>query len=292
MKNIFILIGLFCIVVADSWGETVSASETEVSQARLFKEKFSKDYLFVLNPFVGTSYSDINVSNLNAPTDGSVKDISGEWGVFGLLTTPHFDFSNFFFSSEINGSYDLDLPKLTGNPQAPKIPIPESFDVRGNVSYVNAYLDKNALVTPNIGAGYFYHRVRGDYTNVTVKEPMLKLGLRFNFKEINLILNPYLMYAWERTDVEINGYGKSLNVKTSNDSLIYGFSAKYRWRLIHSELRYSYQDSLVGKKGVNSLGTQVSVFLNSWAGLSAYFHYRDGIVCREKSFLFGPAFVF
>ncbi|MDR2338188.1 MAG: hypothetical protein LBE20_06050 [Deltaproteobacteria bacterium] len=292
MKKLFIFIGLFGFLISNSFGEGLAPDLTmDASQAQLFKQKFTQDYLLILNPLIGTANSQIDLSKLKAPTEGSVQDVSGEWGIFGLFTTSHFDFSNFFFSSEVDGAYRLDLTKLTGIPNL-KVPVSEAFEIKGNIFSVNAYLDKKAFVTPNVGLSYFYHRVRGDYTQVTVKEPMFKFGLRFNVKDLNLIFNPYLAYAWERTKVDINYQDKNIGARTSNDSLIYGFSAKYRWQMIHSEFRYSYQDSLVGKKGIDSVSAQLGIFLNSWAGFSAYFHYRDGIVCQEKSFLFGPVFVF
>ena len=262
------------------------------SREEVFRQKFTQDYLFLLNPMVGRYKSKINLSGIDAPTQGNVEDISGGFGVFGLLTTPHFDFSNLFFRTDIDGSYGLDLRKITGNPFAPIVPITESYNVIGNLAYVNAYLNKNDIVTPNIGVGYFYHRIKGQYTTVTVKEPMVKLGLRFNFKKLRLIWNPYISYSWDRSDVAISNGSTAVNTRSSNDSLIYATTLRWRWRMIQSEVRYSYKDSLVGKKGANSLNLQTSVFFNDWAGFSTNLNYRDGIVCREKSFMAGPVFVF
>ena len=252
----------------------------------------ARDYLFLLSPTVGTFNSTINLNGINAPTIGNIRDISGGFGLFGLFTTPHADFSNLFFRTDIDGSYGLDLPKITGNPFAPIVPITESFDTVGNLFYVNTYLNKDDCVTPNIGFGYFYHRIKGQYTTVTVTEPIAKLGLRFNLKGLRLVWNPYISYAWDRTDVAIRNGAMAVDTKASNDSLIYGTNLRWRWRMIQSELRYSYKDSLVGKKNAHAFGLQTSVFFNAWSGISANFNYRNGVVCRERSFMVGPVFAF
>jgi len=236
----------------------------------------ARDYLFLLSPTVGTFNSTINLNGINAPTIGNIRDISGGFGLFGLFTTPHADFSNLFFRTDIDGSYGLDLPKITGNPFAPIVPITESFDTVGNLFYVNTYLNKDDCVTPNIGFGYFYHRIKGQYTTVTVTEPIAKLGLRFNLKGLRLVWNPYISYAWDRTDVAIRNGAMAVDTKASNDSLIYGTNLRWRWRMIQSELRYSYKDSLVGKKNAHAFGLQTSVFFNAWSGISANFNYRNG----------------
>ena len=273
-------------------GELNEQSPPKPPQSEKFKRKFTQDYLLLLNPMGGTFKSRVNLSGIDAPTQGNIRDVSGGGGIFGLFSTPHVDFSNLFFRTDIDGSYGLDLRKITGNPLAPIIPITESYDVIGNLSYINAYLNKDDCVTPNLGVGYFYHKIKGQYTTVTVNEPMLKLGLRFNLKGLRLVWNPYVSYSWDRSDVAIRNGATAVDTSSSNDSLIYGTALKWRWRMIQSEIKYSYKDSLVGKKGLNSLNLQTGVFFNEWAGFSANFNYKDGIVCKEKSFMAGPIFAF
>ncbi len=277
--------------------------------AEAFKKKFAQDNLFLITPLIGSTNAEITLQNLEAPLAGRIKDTSAIQGIFGLWIGKNFDVSNSFWHTEVNNAkYFVDLPKITGSPFAPMIPVHENFNIYGNAFFVNAYLNKDTVVTPNIGFGYVYQKIAGgNYkkqgdifdmdgkVRIVVKEPIAKLGLRINLKEQNLILNPYLSFAWTRTDVDIKA--KAINIpmadmnidtKTSNDSLVYGLSLKHRYRMFNSEFRYVYQDSLVGKKDTQSIHANISAMLNPNYGITFYFNYHDGIVCRETSFMVGP----
>ncbi len=218
----------------------------------------------VLSPVAGW-----NENELSVPTpmgDMSMRDTSPEYGIFAMGIIGRVVINDFFFWTEANG-----------------------YDVLGNLLHANYYHDARAPVSWMAGAGYLYHQLDSDRNTIEVNVPMAKAGPTFTVRKLHLMFNPYLGYMQERIS--------TTHGDTDNDSLMYGFTLGWHWRMLDAYVKYYYQDSqgdVRGRdiEGFNTLNVRFNVGITKNLGIMLRYDYMEHFSTTDKSFLIGPTFVF
>jgi len=156
-------------------------------------------------------------------------------------------------------------------------------DVWGNLAFVNYYHDADAVVTPNIGAGYFYHEIKTSLQRIRIKSPIGKVGLLWRLPP-GIALNPYLGYTEEDVTTKFS--------HSDDDFIIYGINARWQWRMLASSIKYFYQQNLDHSGGFQTFRAQVSAFASRHAGFTLRYDYMEHTGTRDSSFLAGPVIFF
>lgn len=196
-------------------------------------------------------------------------DSGPEYGVFALFARPNFVINNFLFFADVNDA-----------------------DVWGDLLFANYYANAKSRLTWNVGAGYLYHEIEPKGVRIVVTDPMVKAGVRLKVPSLHLSLNPYLGYAWERVEVEIDTPMGTEDVDSDNDSWLYGLTIGYRWRMLEGGVNYYYQDSQNFDEDFQVVRARLSVFVTKTWGVSGRFDYAEHQTTDDTSFLFGPVWVF
>ncbi|MFH0953635.1 MAG: hypothetical protein V1873_04830 [Verrucomicrobiota bacterium] len=223
--------------------------------------------VWTVSPIAGV---DRNRLKVRGP-DGSVTaetDTGPEYGVFALMARPSLVINNFLFYSDVNKA-----------------------DVWGNLFYANFYGSSRREVTWNLGGGYLYHEIRPEDVRITVTDPMVKAGLRLKLPKWHLSLNPYLGYAWERVEVEIDTPMGTQDVDSDNDSWLYGLTLGYRWRMLEGGVNYYYQDSQDLDEDFQVVRARLNFFFTRKWGIGARIDYAEHQTADDFSVLVGPVWV-
>ena len=191
----------------------------------------------------------------------TLVDTGPEYGVFLMMVHPNLVVNNFIFWADVNDA-----------------------DVFGNLLFANYFVNSEKLFTWNFGAGHLYHKIKPENENIRVEAPMVKTGPRFRIPAWHLSINPYIGYAWERVETE--------HGDLDNDSILYGITAGFRWRMIESSVNYYYQDSQEQEDDDQVLRGRLNVFFNRTWGLATRVDYMQHQTSDDLSLLFGPVFVF
>lgn len=221
----------------------------------------AKGWRWIVSTMAGVDENELEVARGELRT--TVTDTGPEYGLFVMALHPNVVINNFFFYSDVNDS-----------------------DVWGNLFFANYYADAKAPLTWNAGAGYLWHEIKPPHAKITVNVPMLKAGPVFRIRSMHLSLNPYLGYGWER--VETPGG------EQDNDSILYGLTVGWRWRMLEAGINYYYQDSqgLTPDKDFNVLRARVIAMVTRRWGLGARADYMEHSTSEDLSFLAGPVWMF
>ena len=216
--------------------------------------------IWAVTPMIGYDHNELQVRGPRGAVS-TETDTAPEYGLFAIYANPNFVVNNFLFYSRINKS-----------------------DVWGNLFFANYYAKADVPVTWNVGAGYMYHQIDPPGEFIEVKVPMVKAGPVFRVKSMHLFLNPYVGYAWERVYTE---HGDQ-----PDDSILYGLTLNWHWRMIEAGVNYYYQDSQDIDDDFNVFRARVNCFVNKHWGIAARVDYMEHQYTKDKSFLVGPIWVF
>lgn len=226
-----------------------------------------KDWRWVVSPMIGADRNELHRTTPSGTT--SQTDTGPEYGLFLMAVNPNFVFNNFLFYSDVNDS-----------------------DVWGDLAYLNYYADDKASITWNAGIGYLYHKIETEGPEITVNDPMVKAGPVFRVSNWHLSFNPYVGYAWEVVETSMSGPHGSFHTETDNESMLYGLTVGWRWRMFEAGLNYYYQDSLELDENFNVLRARfIGMITKEW-GLSARLDYSEHSTSKDRSILVGPVFLF
>jgi hypothetical protein len=238
---------------------TVRAEEAPVES--------SKGWRWIVSPMAGVDRNELH--RTSPAGTRTLTDTGPEVGLFTMALHPNFVFNNFLFYSDVNDS-----------------------DVWGDLLFLNYYADAEALFTWNAGVGYLYHKIETPGPEITVNDPMVKAGPVFRIPDWHLSLNPYVGYAWEVVDTSFNSPHASFHTEQNNESMLYGLTLGWRWRMFEAGINYYYQDSLELEDNFNVLRARlIGMVTRDW-GLSARVDYSEHSTSKDRSFLVGPVFLF
>ena len=216
---------------------------------------------FAVSPVAGWDRNELQVRGRDGTTS-TETDTAPEYGLFAVFIHPRFVVNNFlFWSKNINDT-----------------------DIWGNLFFANYYHQPDVPVTWNVGAGYLYHKIKPEMTEIDVKVPMVKGGPLFRMKQWGITLNPYLGYAWEQVDTP---HGDQ-----DNDSYLYGISGWWRWRMIMVAAKYYYQDSQEIDENFNTFRARLNFGITKNVGGVIRFDYMEHQTTTDTSVLAGPTFMF
>lgn len=238
---------------------TIRAEETPAEKPAAWR--------WVVTPLAG---ADRNELSRTTPA-GTVTqtDTGPEYGLYFMGAHPNFVLNNFFFYADVNDS-----------------------DVWGNLTYFNYYADAKAALTWNAGAGYLYHKIETPGPEILVNMPMVKAGPVFRIAPWHVSLNPYVGYAWETVENSMSGPHGSFRTETDNDSMLYGLTLNWRWRMLEAGFNYYYQDSLELDENFNVLRARLTGMITRDWGINARLDYSEHSTSKDRSILVGPVFMF
>jgi hypothetical protein len=221
----------------------------------------AKGWRWIVSPMAGADRNELDVRRGELRT--LETDTGPEVGLFAMAVHPNWVINNFFFFADVN-----------------------DCDVWGDLLFVNYYADAGAALTWNAGAGYLWHEIDTGHGKITVNVPMVKAGPVFRIKPLHLSLNPYLGFGWER----VEAYGRGQD----NDSLLYGLTLGWRWRMLEAGINYYYQDSqgLTPDENFNVLRARLIGMVTRRWGLGARVDYMEHSTSEDLSFLAGPVLIF
>ncbi|OPZ25848.1 MAG: hypothetical protein BWZ02_02275 [Lentisphaerae bacterium ADurb.BinA184] len=218
--------------------------------------------MWLVSPLAGWDRNQVEVRSGPGGRQVSTEtDTVPIYGLFAMVAHPRFVVNDFLFYAEPNDS-----------------------DVLGNLLYLNVYGDPEAACTWNLGAGHMYHKIEPANEEIQIHVPMVKAGALVRIKPWGVTLNPYLGYAWERTD--------TLRSRVDNDSLLYGLTVDWRWRMLNLNVKYYYQDSLEDCDDTHTVRARFVVAFNRHWGAVARFDYMEHATGDDTSIMFGPVCVF
>lgn len=221
----------------------------------------SNEWFVAVSPVVGVDRNELQVRGRGGTTS-TETDTAMEYGLFAVFVHPRLVVNNFlFWLDDVNDS-----------------------EVWGNLFFANYYHEPDVPVTWNVGAGYLYHEIKPEGTEIEVKVPMVKAGPLFRVKSWGLRLNPYVGYAWEQVDTS---HGDQ-----DNDSYLYGISGWWRWRMLMVSAKYYYQDSQEIEEDFNTFRARVNFGVTEHWGGVIRFDYMEHQTTTDTSVLAGPTFVF
>jgi hypothetical protein len=217
--------------------------------------------LGLISPMFGYNRDVLKQRDLTGQIRTATKT-APEYGLFAMAAHPRVVVNDFLFFTEAAGD----------------------TDVAGNFFHVNLYGDPEAAVTWNVGAGHLYHKIDPPNEDIEVNVPLVKAGPLLRARRWGLALNPYLGYAWERVDTR--------HADVDNDSMLYGVTLDWRWRMLSLNVKYYYQDSRDTDEGYNTVHARFGVGAGRRWGAVARLDYMEHVTTDDTSVLIGPVFVF
>ncbi|HOO78108.1 MAG TPA: hypothetical protein PK636_00535 [bacterium] len=224
------------------------------------RQAIRESTMFLVSPVFGWNRDTLK-TELPGGRTASSSETAPEYGLFFLMVSPHLIVNDFLFYTDVNGA-----------------------EVIGNFLFANCYGDLEAPLTWNAGVGYLYHDIDSERIRIDVHVPLVKLGPVFRLSRLNLFVNPYIGYAWERVRT---GYGNR-----DNDSFLYGLSLAWHWRMLTVAVKYYYQDSQEMEDNFQTFRARLVVGLTRHWGLMVRYDYMEHSTTTDQSFLFGPVFRF
>ena len=217
-----------------------------------------KQWRFVVSPLFGADRNEL--TRVTPMGTSELTDTGPEYGLFAMAIHPNWVINNFLFFADVN-----------------------DCDVWGNLFFANYYANSEATVTWNAGAGYLYHEIKPEHGEITVEVPMVKAGPVFRVKALRLSLNPYIGYGWESVDTP--------GGVQDNDSVLYGLTVGWRWRMLEAGVNYYYQDSQELDEDFNVFRARVIGMVTPRWGVGARVDYMEHSTSKDFSFLAGPVFM-
>ncbi len=219
-----------------------------------------RDTLFMVSPLFGWDRNVMHVRGERGRVT-TETDTAPEYGLFFLVVHKSLVVTDFVFFTDVNNT-----------------------DVFGNLAFANLYGDRKQRVTWNAGAGHLYHKIETENADITVNVPMVKAGPLVNIPELNLTVNPYVGYAWERVETP--------RTDVDNDSFLYGLTVGWRWRMLAASVKYYYQDSREADDDYQTVRARAHCMFNPHWGAVVRFDYMEHVTSDDTSVLLGPVYVF
>lgn len=214
---------------------------------------------FIVSPLAGVDRNEMTVRQRD--TQETMTDTGPMYGLFAMAVHPNWVINNFLFYADVNNT-----------------------DVWGNLLFANYYADAKAALTWNVGAGYLYHEIRPDRGKIKVEVPMVKAGPVFRVQPLRLSINPYMGYAWEQVSTP--------GGDQDNDSILYGLTLGWHWRMLQAGVNYYYQDSRDLDENFHTLRARLVALVSPHWGILGRIDYMEHPTTDDLSFLAGPVFVF
>ncbi|MDZ4197702.1 MAG: hypothetical protein U1E27_00290 [Kiritimatiellia bacterium] len=214
-----------------------------------------------LSPMAGVDRNDLRRPAGPAGTV-TMRDTGPMYGLFGIGIHKNWVFSNFLFFADVNDT-----------------------DVWGNLFFANYYSAPRSGVAWNFGAGHLYHGINTAHGDITVQVPMVKTGPFFRLPSLNLTMNPYIGYGWERTDTPRGG-------ASEDGTTLYGLTLNWRWRMLEAGVNYYYMDNRDTGEGYHVIRARVIGMLNPRWGLTGRVDYAEHSTTDDFSILAGPVLLF
>ena len=221
------------------------------------------DSVFLVSPLVGPVHSEVESQG------GTLADNGVEYGLFAMYANPRVVVNDTFFQTDVNDS-----------------------KVWGNIAALNFYGDPKANATWHLGASYLWHEIDGNVADIVIAEPLAKAGLVFRVPAWHLSVNPYVGYGWQRVDTTIATPGGTIDQSEDTESILYGVSAYWRWRMLYANAKYYLEDNRDRDEQYNVFRFWAAAMFAKHAGLMARFEYSEQSVSTDTSALFGPVFYF
>jgi hypothetical protein len=218
----------------------------------------------IVSPLIGWVTDDSNTAG---------TDTSPEYGLFMMYASPRLVINNTTFFSDVNQS-----------------------DVWGNIASVNLYGDPKKKLTWYLGGSYIWHKVESDNVNVSINEPLGKVGVIWRIPDLHLSVTPYIGYGQmtvrTKGSVMTPGGPITFSVKDRSDIVVAGVSSYWRWRMLHANAKYYMSEDLDHDTLNHNFRVWCSAMFNERVGVIARLEYEEQNSGDTTSWLFGPVFVF
>ena len=224
---------------------------------------------FLVSPLVGPVRSEVEMQGPPGTPSRTLKDDSTEYGLFLMYANPRVVVNNTIFNTDVNDS-----------------------KVWGNIATLNLYGDPAARTTWYLGGGYLWHAIDGETADITISEPLAKAGLVFRVPAWHLSINPYVGYGWQSVATTIDTPRMTIEQTERTESVLYGMSAYWRWRMLYANAKYYLEDSRDRDEQNNVFRLWATAMFSKSAGIMARFEYSEQLSSTDTSALFGPVFVF
>ncbi len=213
---------------------------------------------YLVAPFAGWDRNELTVGGMGPPT--VTTDTAPEYGLFAMMMHPRVVVNNTVFWTD-----------------------PNDAEILGNMFFVNVYGPPEQPWTWNVGGGWTWHEIETAGPTISVSVPMLKAGAVWRPKR-GLSLNLYLAHTWESVDTD--------NSESSYNSILYGVTLKWRWRMIQATLKYYLEDNMDLDETFNTLRARMMFAFNESTALFLRAEHMEHSVTTDDAVVFGVAFVF
>jgi hypothetical protein len=224
---------------------------------------------FLVSPLAGPVRSEVEMQGPPGTPSRTLKDDSTEYGLFLMYANPRVVVNNTIFNTDVNDS-----------------------KVWGNIATLNLYGDPAAKMTWYLGGGYLWHSIEGDIVDITISEPLAKAGVIVRVPSWHLSINPYVGYGWQNVATTIDTPRMTVEQTERTESVLYGVSAYWRWRMLYANAKYYLEDNRARDEQNNVFRLWATAMFTKSAGIMARFEYSEQRSSTDTSALFGPVFVF
>ena len=225
--------------------------------------------VFLASPLVGAVRNEVEMQGPPGMPVQTLADTAAEYGLFLMYANPRLVVNDTVFNTDVNDS-----------------------TVWGNIATLNVYGDPAAKITWHLGASYLWHDIDGNPVDIRVTEPLAKAGLVFRVPAWHLSINPYLGYGWQRVETTVATPGTTIEDAENTESVIYGVSAYWRWRMLYANAKYYLEDNRDRAEQYHVFRFWATAMLSKHAGVLARFEYAEEAGSTDTSALFGPVFYF
>lgn len=229
----------------------------------------SMDSAFIVSPLVGPIHDEVKVHGSPGAPEQTLEDNSVEYGLFAMYATPRFIANNTLFNSRVNEA-----------------------TVWGDILTLNLYGPTAAKATWYLGAAYLWHEIDGDPADILVTEPMPKAGFLFRIPTWHLSVNPFVGYGWQRVETDVETPRGTVKDTERTDSILYGISAYWRWRMLYANAKYTLEDNRDRNEQYHVFRFWGTAMFTETVGILTRIEYAEQSTSTDTSALFGPVFLF
>jgi hypothetical protein len=231
------------------------------AQAEDIDQPMDAHSALLVSPLAGWNRNETTIPASHGSPAMTLTDTEPEYGLYAMYASPRLVVNNIAFLTEASGS-----------------------DVSGDIATANVYGDPDSPCTWHLGAGYVWHEIESDASTVTINEPIAKAGVVWRLPSAHLLINPYLGYAWLGMDTS---HGDQ-----NTESVLYGISAYWRWRMVAMNAKYYLEDNLDLDQQFDVVRAYGVFMFNRSVGMMARVEYMEEIGSKNTSGLLGPVMVF
>jgi hypothetical protein len=228
-----------------------------------------RDSIFLISPLIGPIHNEIQVQGPPGTPAQAVTDTGTEYGLYLMVANPRVVINNTLFHTEVNNTL-----------------------VWGNISTLNFYGPAEDSITWYLGASYLWHTIDGDVAEVTITEPLAKLGVLFRIPEWHLSINPYVGMGWQTVDSTVTTPHGTSEYTEHTTSILYGVTSYWRWRMFYANIKYYIDDNQDRDEQYNVLRVWGTAMLSDSIGILTRCEYAEQSGSTDTSALVGPVFIF